>query len=158
MWSAFDLSDQGKLNDQAPDIIDWAHFEKCRAELGPGFIRILNYFREDGAKSVAQIEMAMHTENATALVIPAHTIKGEARQFGAEPLAKVAELIESTARMCIETRRFPDELVADVVRMRQLFDRTIQLFDEATNPLKSRPGAMQGGFGRKANNQNFGRI
>ena len=29
------------------------YFEKNRAELGPGFIRILSYFREDGAKSVA---------------------------------------------------------------------------------------------------------
>ena len=89
--------------------------------------------------------------------MPAHTIKGEARQFGAEPLAKVAELIESTARLCIETRRFPDELIADVVRLRKLFDQTIQLFDEATNPLRSRPG-NGGGFGRKAANQGFGRI
>jgi hypothetical protein len=73
-------------------------------------------------------------------------------------LAKVAELIENTARLCIETRRFPDELVRDVVELRRLFDRTIELFDEATNPLRSRPGAVQGGFGRKANNQSFGRI
>ena len=91
------------------DIIDWAHFEKARGELGPGFIRILSYFREDGVKSVAAIEQAMREENTVALVMPAHTIKGEARQFGAEPLAKAAELIESTARLCIETRRFPDE-------------------------------------------------
>lgn len=139
------------------DIIDWAHFEKARGELGPGFIRILSYFREDGLKSVSAIEQAMHQENTVALVMPAHTIKGEARQFGAEPLAKVAELIENTARLCVETRRFPDELVRDVVELRRLFDRTIQLFDEATNPLKSRPGAG-GGFGRKAANQGFGRI
>ena len=140
------------------DIVDWAHFEKARGELGPGFIRILSYFREDGMKSVSAIEQAMRQENTVGLVMPAHTIKGEARQFGAEPLAKVAELIENTARLCIETRRFPDELVRDVVELRRLFDRTIELFDEATNPLRSRPGAVQGGFGRKANNQSFGRI
>jgi len=145
------------VDETGRDIVDWGHFEKARAELGPGFIRILSYFREDGVKSVAAIEQAMREENTVALVMPAHTIKGEARQFGAEPLAKVAELIESTARLCIETRRFPDELVADVVKMRKLFDQTIALFDQATNPLKSRPGA-QGGFGRRANNQNFGRI
>ena len=139
------------------DIVDWAHFEKARAELGPGFIRILSYFREDGVKSVTAIEQAMREENTVALVIPAHTIKGEARQFGAEPLAGVAELIESTARLCIETRRFPDELVPQVVELRRLFDRTITLFDEATNPLRSRSG-MSGGFGRKAANQGFGRI
>lgn len=144
------------MSEDSADIIDWAHFEKTRGELGPGFIRILSYFREDGVKSVAAIEQAMREHNTVALVMPAHTIKGEARQFGAEPLAKVAELIESTARLCIETRRFPDELVADVVKMRRLFDQTIQQFDQATNPLLTRSNG--GGFGRKAGNQQFGRI
>lgn len=142
--------------DEAHDIIDWAHFERSRTELGPGFIRILSYFREDGAKSVTQIEQAMHTQNTVALVIPAHTLKGEARQFGAEPLAKVAELIESTARLCIETHRFPDELVTQVVDLRRMFEQTVELFDRATNPLLTR--TRQTGFGRKANNQDFGRI
>jgi HPt (histidine-containing phosphotransfer) domain-containing protein len=147
------------MSDDEPEIVDWAHFEKSRAELGPGFIRILSYFREDGARSVAQIEQAMREENTTALVIPAHTIKGEARQFGAEPLASIAELIESTARICVETRRFPDELVPQVVELRRLFNQTIELFDKATNPLLSRGPNGPVGFGRKGvSNQSFGRI
>ena len=146
------------MSDGKPDIVDWALFEKNRAELGPGFIRILSYFREDGAKSLEQIEQAMHSENTTALVIPAHTIKGEARQLGAEPLAAIAELIETTARLCVETHRFPDELVPQVVEMRRLFSETVALFDKATNPLITRAQGP-GGFGRKqANNQGFGRI
>lgn len=138
------------------DIIDWGHFERSRAELGPGFIRILGYFREDGLKSVEAIEQAMHEKNTVALVIPAHTLKGESRQFGAEPLAAVAEKIETTARFSIETHVFPDELVPDVVELRRLWNRTIDLFERATNPLQSRASA--GGFGRKAANQGFGRI
>jgi len=145
------------LSDERPEIVDWALFEKNRAELGPGFIRIINYFREDGAKSVAQIEQAMRDENTTGLVLPAHTMKGEARQLGAEPLAVIAELIETTARLCMETHRFPDELVPQVVEMRKLFSETVDLFDKATNPLVSR-ASSPGGFGRKANNQGFGRI
>jgi len=144
------------MGDDELEIVDWVHFERSRAELGAGFIRILSYFREDGAKSVAEIEQAMHDQNTAALVRPAHTIKGEARQFGAEPLAKVAELIESTARLCVETRRFPDELVPDVVQLRRLFNRTVELFDKATNPLQTRTPAS--GFGRKVSNQEFGRI
>jgi histidine phosphotransfer protein HptB len=144
--------------DNVSDIIDWVHFEKSRAELGPGFIRILAYFREDGAKSLAAIEEAMHEQNTVALVIPAHTLKGEARQFGAEPLAAVAEKIEQIARFCIETHRFPDELVPDVVELRRLWNRTIELFDKATNPLQSRASSASGGFGRKVTNQGFGRI
>ena len=144
------------MSEEARDIVDWAYFEKSRTELGPGFIRILSYFKEDGVKSIAQIEQAMRDENTTALVIPAHTLKGEARQLGAEPLAKIAELIETTARFCLEAHRFPDELVPEVVELRALFDRTVELFDKATNPLVSRTPAS--GFGRKVSNQGFGRI
>jgi HPt (histidine-containing phosphotransfer) domain-containing protein len=144
------------VTDEVRDIIDWVHFEKNRSELGPGFIRILSYFKEDGVKSIAQIEQAMHDQNTIALVIPAHTLKGESRQLGAEPLATIAELIEQTARLCVETHRFPDELVPEVVQLRRLFTQTVELFDKATNPLMTRSGP--GGFGRKANNQSFGRI
>ena len=145
------------MDNQRPDSVDWVHFERSRAELGPGFIRILSYFREDGAKSIAQIEQAMREQNTIGLVLPAHTIKGESRQLGAEPLAKVAELIESTARICVETHRFPDEIIPQVVELRRLFDETVEQFDKATNPLmtRDRPGP---GFGRKVGNQGFGRI
>jgi HPt (histidine-containing phosphotransfer) domain-containing protein len=146
------------LSDEGSNIIDWGHFEKSRSELSPGFIRILSYFREDGTKSVANIEQAMREQDTVALIIPAHTLKGEARQFGAEPLATIAELIEQTARMCVETHRFPDELVPEVVQLRKLFNETVELFDKATNPLLTRGPAGPGGFGRKVNNQGFGRI
>jgi HPt (histidine-containing phosphotransfer) domain-containing protein len=144
------------VSDEARDIVDWTHFEKSRTELGPSFIRILNYFKEDGTKSVAQIEEAMREQNTAALVIPAHTLKGESRQLGAEPIAKIAELIETTARFCVETHRFPDELVPEVVQLRTLFNDTVELFDKATNPLRTRTAPA--GFGRKVTNQGFGRI
>jgi histidine phosphotransfer protein HptB len=144
------------LSDEARDVVDWTYFEKSRTELGPGFIRILSYFKEDGVKSITQIEQAMRQQNTTALVMPAHTLKGEARQLGAEPLAAVAELIETTARLCMETHRFPDELVPEVVELRKLFEQTVELFEKATNPLVSR--TPTGGFGRKVTNQGFGRI
>ena len=144
------------MADEARDVVDWAHFEKSRTELGPAFIRILSYFKEDGVKSIADIELAMREQNTIALVLPAHTLKGEARQLGAEPVAKLAELIESTARLCVETHRFPDELVPQVVELRKLFDETVELFEKATNPLVQR--AAPTGFGRKVSNQGFGRI
>lgn len=144
------------MADEDRDIVDWAYFEKSRSELGPGFIRILSYFKEDGTKSIAQIEAAMREQNTTALVLPAHTLKGESRQLGAEPVAKIAELIETTARFCVESHRFPDELVPQVVELRRLFSETVELFDKATNPLMTR--SAPGGFGRQASNQGFGRI
>ena len=143
--------------DDSAHVVDWVYFEKSRAELGPGFIRILGYFREDGEKSVAKIEQAMHEQNTVELVIPAHTLKGESRQFGAEPLAEVAERIENVARSCIETHRFPDELIPDVVELRRMFNLTVEMFDKATNPLMTR--AQPASFGRRsASNQDFGRL
>ena len=144
------------MTDEARDIVDWAHFEKSRTELGPAFIRILSYFKEDGVRSIAQIEQAMHEQNTIGLVLPAHTLKGESRQLGAEPIAKIAELIETTARFCVESHRFPDELVPEVVQLRALFQQTVELLDKETNPLVKRTAPT--GFGRKASNQGFGRI
>ena len=132
---------------ESQELIDWAHFERARDELGPGFIKILGYYREDGSKSIAALEEAMHDKDTVALVIPAHTLKGESRQFGAEPVAELAERIEEIARSCIETHRFPDELVPEVVQLRRLFNQTVEAFDKATNPLMTRNPR---GFGRRA--------
>ena len=136
-------------------IIDWEVFQQSRAELGADFIRILGYFREDGTKSVAAIEAAMRAKNAVALVIPAHTLKGESRQFGAGAMADLAEEIENEARKCVEWRQSPDELITQIVKLRPLFEETMTAFDTETNPLVERRG-----FGRRpvVTNQGFGRI
>ena len=132
----------------AAELVDWGVFARVRTELGTGFVRILGYFREDGAKAVLAIEQAMRDRSAAALVLPAHTLKGEARQFGAEPLAALSEVIEMTARRCIEAREEPSELIERVVELRPLFEATMRLFDREVSPLIDRRPA--GGFGRKA--------
>ena len=45
-----------------------------------------------------------------------------------------------------------------MVELRRLFSETVELFEKATNPLMTRTPAGPGGFGRKVNNQGFGRI
>ncbi len=136
-------------------IIDWEVFQQARASLGADFIRILGYFREDGTKSVAAIEEALRAKNAVALVIPAHTLKGEADQFGANGLADLAETIEDAARKCVEWRQTPDELITEVIKLRPLFEATLAAFDVEINPLVERRG-----IGRRevVTNQGFGRI
>ena len=135
-------------------LVDWTAYAKARSELGAGFVRILGYFREDGVKSVAAIEAAMRAKSAAQMVIPAHTLKGESRQFGAEPLAALAEKIEDIARDCVETRDTPDEALELVVRLRPLFDETLVLLEREANPLAARKPA--GGFGRRPGT--FGRA
>lgn len=127
-------------------LVDRDALARARGELGAGFVRILGYFREDGTKSVVAIEEAMRKGNAAALVIPAHTLKGEARQFGAEPLAALAEKIEDHARACVEHHDSPQDAIEDVVALRPLFLNTLSVLERDTNPLAVR---RSGGFGRK---------
>ena len=124
-------------------LVNWAAFSQARAELGANFVRILGYFREDGVKSVAQIEDAMRAQNAAALVLPAHTLKGESRQFGADPLAELAEMIETIARDCVESHDTPEKALEHVVRLGPLFESTLQLLEREANPLvQRRPTAV----------------
>jgi HPt (histidine-containing phosphotransfer) domain-containing protein len=143
------------LTEEPDAIIDWAMFSRTRTELGPAFVRIIGYFREDGEKSIAKIEDAMQRRDSAALVIPAHTLKTEARQFGAEILGEIAEEIEFSARRSVEMRLFPDDLIPTAARLRPTYQQTITLLEKEINPLVERRPA----FGRAGpHNQNFGRI
>jgi HPt (histidine-containing phosphotransfer) domain-containing protein len=142
------------LDNGSEAIVDWNMFARTRSELGPGFVRILGYFREDGEKSIAKIEDAMHRRDTAGLVVPSHTLKSEARQFGADPLGELAEEIEFTARRSIEARMFPDELIPQVAKLRPLYLRTMELFEKETNPLAQRRPV----FGRAGGQQQFGRL
>ena len=89
----------------------------------------------------------MRAKSATAMVIPAHTLKGESRQFGADPLAELAEMIEVIARTCIESHDTPDKALEHVVQLRPLFEATLGLLEREANPLVARRPAA--GFGRR---------
>ena len=130
-------------------LVEWTAFTQARSLLGAGFVRILGYFREDGVKSVSAIEQAMRSGSAAAMVIPAHTLKGEARQFGAEPLADLAEAIEDVARDCVETRDAPTEAVELVAKLRPLFEQTLSLLEREANPIVERKPVIGLGFGRR---------
>jgi HPt (histidine-containing phosphotransfer) domain-containing protein len=120
------------------EVVDWTVFCAARSELGAGFARILSYFREDGEKAVGRIEAAMHARDTAGLVLPAHTMKSEARQFGAEPLGALAEEIEFTARRAIEMGFFPDEILPSVARLRPLYLETMTQLEAEANPLVRR--------------------
>ena len=104
----------------------------ARRELGPALPRILGYFRQDGIASLSAIENAMHGSNATAMVLPAHSLKGESRQLGAERLGELAQHLEMTARRCIEERtELPGTLIEDVRSLRSLFHETMVTLERA---------------------------
>lgn len=143
------------IND--PELVNWSELARTRSELGAAFPRILGYFREDGIKSIQQIEQAFRARDAAALVRPAHTLKGESAQFGAYRLTMMSEAIEMTARRCVETRTGPDELIEMVVALRRCFDETVSLIDRDAAPAAARRPAV---FGRRADTPapRFGRA
>ena len=126
------------MTQQVETQIDWAKFARARAELGNGFTRILGYFKEDGAKSVATIEQAMKSGAAAPLVLPAHKLKTEAAEFGAIRLSKISEHIEMTARDCVERHMAPGMLMEEIAELRPLLDATLAELDAACNPLMNR--------------------
>lgn len=142
------------MEDVVDNTVDWAEFSRMRTELGASFVRMLGYFREDGEKAVAKIEAAMHRSDAAALVLPAHTMKSEARQFGAMLLGTLAEEIEEAGRRAVEAHLFPDDLIPQVARLRPLYERTIEMLEAETNPLVARRGSGA----RGPSNQEFGRL
>jgi HPt (histidine-containing phosphotransfer) domain-containing protein len=126
------------LTNDPDGLIDWNAFGETRNLLGAGFVRILGYFLEDGTKSVAAIEEAMRLKDSAKLVMPAHTLKGEAWQFGANRLALLAEEIEVAARHYVEIQIDPSELVEKVVHLRPLFEATVLALEAETSPLVER--------------------
>ncbi len=121
-----------------PVVID-AELAEARRTLGAGMARILGYFEEDGAKSIGQIERALADGNAAAMVIPAHTLKGESRQFGAKRLGDLAEAIEKTARRCVEEHTAPSEVAAEVAMLRGCFSETLAILRAAAGPQTPAP-------------------
>jgi histidine phosphotransfer protein HptB len=138
------------------NLINWESFAETRSLLGPQLVRILGYFREDGMKSVAAIEEAMRLGNSAALVIPAHTLKGESYQFGAEKLGELAEEIEVAARHFVEIQQSPEELLSFVVQLRPVFEATLNALEQEFSPLVDRRATIS------ARNMNsvaqFGRL
>ena len=126
------------------EIIDWNAFAETRNALGDAFVRILGYFREDGTKSVAEIENAMRERNSAKIVLPAHTLKGEGYQFGAIKLAELAEEMEIAARHFVELRQDPEELLEKVVQLRPLFEKTLAALEAEVSPLVERRPAFGG--------------
>ncbi len=120
------------------ELMDWIVYAETRLALGPNFVRILGYFREDGTESVRKIEDAMRAQDPVPMVDAAHSLKGESLQFGAVRLSEAAERIEMTARSCVEHHDTPEEVLQLVVALRPMFEETLALLEQDSSPLIER--------------------
>ena len=129
-------------------LIDRATFNDARAQLGTSFGRIVGYFREDGVAAIQAIDAAVRERDATALVRPAHKLKGEALQLGAEQLGTIAEAIEKSARRAVEQHSFPRDITGELASLHPVFAETMAFFDREAMPVNAAPSRVMG-FGRK---------
>jgi hypothetical protein len=119
-------------------VIDWARFAQARSQLGSNFIRVIGYFKEDGAKSVTAIEDGMRALNPVAMVGPADLLKMDAMQIGALSLAELAEDVEFAARDCVEWHQSPESLIENVIQLRATLEETLDQLDREVSPLIAR--------------------
>jgi histidine phosphotransfer protein HptB len=120
---------------QSIELIDWAVFAHARSHTGANIVRLLHFFREDGIKSVGQIEDAMRARNAAAIIGPAELVKADAEQIGAIQLAELAQEIEFGARDCVDWHQEPDVLLESILKLRPLLEESLAVLEREANPL-----------------------
>lgn len=135
-------------------LLNEADLATARRDLADALPRIFGYFRQDGARAIGIIERAMQERNAAEVVLPAHGMKGEARQLGAERLAELALHLEMGARRCIEERTaLPEELADEARALRSVFHDTMTQLDRiiGTQPQPPKPNfsTHRATFGRR---------
>ncbi len=126
------------MTEDLETAIDWTVLAETRSKLGDGFMRVFGYFHDDGYKATQIIEDSVKNGAPAPLVLPAHRLKNEAREFGAEGLASLAELIELSARDCVEWKQNASGLVEHIVKLRPLLLATLMEIDAEINPLVQR--------------------
>jgi len=133
-------------------VVNWTTFDQTRALIGADFPKILGYYRDDAAKCVVAVEQAYKLRDAVAMVRPAHTLKGDSLQFGGEGIGRLAELIEHSARRCVEEHRAPESLDVEILRLRPLLIETLAQFEKelAKSAAAAQPVVRRPAFGRKA--------
>lgn len=136
---------------QHKPLVDEADLAVAMRELGPALPRILGYYRQDGVVSITRIEDAMAKRDAAAMVLPAHTLKGESRQFGAVRLAELALHLETTARDHVERREpLPESLLGAIDSLRPLFHQTLVSLDASGLSPESAPARIPPSTARAA--------
>jgi HPt (histidine-containing phosphotransfer) domain-containing protein len=84
-----------------PDTLDQAALANLLAMVGddPEFVdELVGAYLEDAPVQVAAIRAAVDSGDATALVRPAHTLKGSSQNLGASRVAELSRALEERGR------------------------------------------------------------
>ncbi|TZG24608.1 Hpt domain-containing protein [Sphingomonas montanisoli] len=117
---------------QPDSIVDWKRHDALHDLLEAEFPRLQALFKRDALMWIATIEQAVGASDAGELIRAAHTLQGDAFQFGALALGATAEAIERMARRGLDDRSPTTALRRATSKLRPLLANTVQQFEQAS--------------------------
>lgn len=95
--------------------IDQSLFESACAGLGERASVIIDYYIEDSAQYLLNLQMALANGSHDEGILPAHSLKSSSKQFGLIRLSDLAELMEKHLREC-NRMQMNDNSFADTLK------------------------------------------
>jgi HPt (histidine-containing phosphotransfer) domain-containing protein len=105
-------------------VLDISVFAEARDAMRDRFGKVISFYLEDTTSYIEKIRSGLGTQNAEAIVPPAHTIKSSSRQLGAIRLSELAKDIELTCRDIVKGNGSLESIPAKFEQLEAAFDET----------------------------------
>ena len=96
---SIDASVPAAANAGLSSVIDRSCLDDMRELMGDQFKTMIEYYLEDAAKYLDQIDVGLDSKDAKTVVTAAHPLKSSSREMGVAELSGIAKKIEENARL-----------------------------------------------------------
>lgn len=104
-------------------MLEMILFEESREIMGAKFPKIIEYYLEDMAEYLSQMQHDLAANAHARLMVPLHTITSSSRQLGAMAVAETARAMEECVRNTAGSAApCPPELAPMLLKLRQQFE------------------------------------
>ena len=114
-------SDQAAADGADATVLDEGVVNAARASLKDKFSMMVEFYLEDAADHIAQIQAGLADDDPQKVVAPAHTLKSSSRQIGATQVGEIAAWLEEAVRTAEGSRSDVAPLSARAAELSQAF-------------------------------------
>ena len=114
-------SDQAPADGADATVLDEGVVNAARASLKDKFSMMVEFYLEDAADHIAQIQAGLADDDPRKVVAPAHTLKSSSRQIGATQVGEIAAWLEEAVRTAEGSRSDVAPLSARAAELSQAF-------------------------------------
>lgn len=114
-------SDQAPADGADATVLDEGVVNAARASLKDKFSMMVEFYLEDAADHIAQIQAGLADDDPQKVVVPAHTLKSSSRQIGATQVGEIAAWLEEAARTAEGSQSDVAPLSARAAELNQAF-------------------------------------